>query len=564
MLWSKISNQLKYLFFIFIALFAYLPTAHGYLSIDEHIEHFVSNITINGNGTIDVQEKISYDFGPNQRHGIYRTIPLLKTNADDKTFKLTIVDLDVSGDPFTKSINQGLLKIKIGDPNKTVSGKKEYTINYRVLGALTYFSDHDELYWNITGNDWEVPIAAVDGTVKFENTNQFPNVQLACYSGTKGSTDKSCSIQTTNTNSIIYSNIEPLQLNDGLTIVTGFPKGLVSVLEPKPYYDDILFGFLIKFLSFIAYMIVFWVLYKWLKEWLNTSKKQKIVAAWFSPPKTEKGEFLSPAETAGLVYKSVNQRALTATIIHLAQRGFLKINGEDKNNVKLIRRKDWATDTSVNNFEKMLLDNLFLNSEKAEVSIKELKKSYKFPTALPKIYNDMLDNLYRDKLFVYKPSSYKILMGIILVVALILAFPFYYGLPFAILAFIFRNASLAKTDLGIEKYSEAKSLFNFLKSQEEQLDFQADKQMFFEKLLPYATAFGVEKIWANRFKDIDLTKSDWYQGSSNNSLAYIPSLNSLNRGFGSMSASRSSSGFSSGFSGGSSGGGGGGGGGGSW
>jgi len=108
-------------------------------------------------------------------------------------------------------------------------------------------------------------------------------------------------------------------------------------------------------------------------------------------------------------------------------------------------------------------------------------------------------------------------------------------------------------------------LKNFLVSQERQLEFQADRKMMFEKLLPYAIAFGVEKIWASRFKDLKLN-SEWFQSSSSNVLTAYALTNSLHSSFARSFQSAatpvsSSTGHSSGFSGGSSGGGGGGGGG---
>lgn len=127
-----------------------------------------------------------------------------------------------------------------------------------------------------------------------------------------------------------------------------------------------------------------------------------------------------------------------------------------------------------------------------------------------------------------------------------------------------------KTKLGKEQANVAKSLCNFLSSQSKQLEFQANKQMFFEKLLPYAIAFGVEKVWAKRFSNLKLTLPDWYRGYNSNTFTtvyFISSLNSSLNSFSSVSQpptpTTSTSGFSSGFSGGSSGGGGGGGGG-SW
>jgi uncharacterized membrane protein len=142
------------------------------------------------------------------------------------------------------------------------------------------------------------------------------------------------------------------------------------------------------------------------------------------------------------------------------------------------------------------------------------------------------------------------------------------NIPLSLFSLLGRN-SAKRSLLGVEKYSEAKSLMNFLKSQDEQLNFQSKNQMFFEKLPPYATAFGVEKIWAERFKDISMQKPNWYEGDNFTNSIFIGSMTrsiggSL-RSASSAPSTRSSSGFSSGSSGGGfSGGGGGGGGGGSW
>ena len=81
-----------------------------------------------------------------------------------------------------------------------------------------------------------------------------------------------------------------------------------------------------------------------------------------------------------------------------------------------------------------------------------------------------------------------------------------------IVALIFGRLMPAKTQYGAEEANKAKALRNFLKSQERQLQFQGDKQILFEKLLPYAVAFGVEKAWAKRFETIALKSPDWYQG----------------------------------------------------
>ena len=86
----------------------------------------------------------------------------------------------------------------------------------------------------------------------------------------------------------------------------------------------------------------------------------------------------------------------------------------------------------------------------------------------------------------------------------------------AFIAFVFGRVMPRKTFLGASTARHAQGIKNFVKSQERQLNFQGDKQMLFEKLLPYAVAFGVEKAWVNRFADIDLKNPDWYQGTGSN------------------------------------------------
>jgi uncharacterized membrane protein YgcG len=134
---------------------------------------------------------------------------------------------------------------------------------------------------------------------------------------------------------------------------------------------------------------------------------------------------------------------------------------------------------------------------------------------------------------------------------------------------------------GNETYHELKGLRMYIDTAEKhRIEFHNDPKKFrgvFEKLLPFAMLFGLEKKWAREFKDLyKETQPDWYRGDFTAFDAYMltrtmSTLNSgvksaTNKAYGSNSGFRSGgwSSGGSGFSGGSSGGGGGGGGGGSW
>ena len=208
-------------------------------------------------------------------------------------------------------------------------------------------------------------------------------------------------------------------------------------------------------------------------------------------------------------------------------------------------------------FEKTLYDGIFFGED--PVRIKDADSI----DTVSKTKKQLYDAVVQEKFFVSNPESVRTKYSIIGGLAL-----FTMNFPLALSSFIFGWAMPKKTVSGAQNAAVAQSLKNFITSQERQYTYQAKNQIFFEKFLPYAIAFGVEKIWADRFKDIKLTKPDWYDGydmQTFNSVYFISSLNSSMHSFSSAATpTRSSSGFSSGFSGGSVGGGGGGGGGGSW
>jgi hypothetical protein len=65
---------------------------------------------------------------------------------------------DTPDSGYSVDSNGSSISIKIGNPDQTVTGAHWYTITYLVRGSLNAFADHDELYWNVVGNQWEVPI----------------------------------------------------------------------------------------------------------------------------------------------------------------------------------------------------------------------------------------------------------------------------------------------------------------------------------------------------------------------------------------------------------------------
>ncbi|MGH2554621.1 MAG: DUF2207 domain-containing protein, partial [Actinomycetota bacterium] len=119
----------------------------------ERILDYEVSIEIEPQGSLLVVEEIAYDFGGDQRHGIIREVPVRFRYDDryDRVYPLDVLSVVGSeGTPDQYEVNKSgnLLQIKIGDPDRTITGPHTYTITYRVQGALNGFADHDELYWN--------------------------------------------------------------------------------------------------------------------------------------------------------------------------------------------------------------------------------------------------------------------------------------------------------------------------------------------------------------------------------------------------------------------------------
>lgn len=562
----------KILTVICISIFLLFNTAKAVFaqdSAEEKIQNYQVDIIINSDASINVDELIRYDFGANDRHGIIRNIPVTKTNQDNKKFILDISGISVTDGKgqkyqFTSSNDSNNLSLKIGDPNRTISGIHLYDIKYTVAGALTYFSDHDELYWNLIGNDWQIPVEKSSANIIFPKKLDAGVVQYKCFTGYFKETGMDCNISYSDGIIRILTSRQ-LEIDEGLTSVVGFPKGIVAVVEPKEIvpFEQTLFGkiiiFIIIIIAFIWYLLVpILIIRAWWKFGRDPKPAMGETSAWFSPPKNKKLRVLTPLETGAIIDEMVDMRDIYGTLIDLARRGYLKIIETKKNKFEFHKNKDFTGDKDLLNFEHKLLSGIFGSDKIVKIEDVDLTDTVK--TIKDQVYK----SLVKDEFFPENPQSVRTNYIILAVLAFITFNPF-----LILICWIFGKNMPRKTLLGAQAAAEARSLKNFLVSQDKKLAFQAKNQMFFEKLLPYAVAFGVEKIWASRFKDIKLTAPDWYQpynSNTFNSLIFVNALShNYSQSFVAATAYKSSTGFSSGFSGGGfSGGGGGGGGGGSW
>lgn len=543
----------------------------------EKIANFDGEIKINRDSTVDVKETINYDFGDQEKHGIFRFVPI-KYKARGGNFNLRISDIkvkDENGNPYNYAISYpgNDIEIKIGDANKLLSGQKIYIVSYTIRRAINYFSDHDELYWNFTGNEWEIPIekATLKVTLPEEAKN---NLQYKCYQGAYGN-NAECSASADG-NIISYASSGRMSPSEGMTIVAGWPKGITAAPTIFQKILDITKDNWTLFVPIIIFVLMFRL---WLKKGRDPKGRGTIIAQYEPPDK------LAPAEIGTLIDGSADNKDVSATIIDLAVKRFLKIKRTEEKgflgkNVEytFIQLKDEEPEKD---FEKTVIRGLFSGGSK-ETKLSDLKnKFYKdLNTAKDQLYKGITEKGY----YVSNPNTTRglwIALGIFATIGLIAlftnlqgAFGFFAGLVSGIIILVFGWLMPAVTVKGARTKEDILGFKLFLSVTEtDRLKFHNAPEKTpesFEKFLPYAMVFGVEKEWSKQFEGIYNQQPDWYEDSSGqmfSALILANMVSDFNSSAMSAIASQPSqaAGGGSGFGGGGfSGGGFGGGGGGSW
>lgn len=560
------------------------------------INSFSSEVFIPKDGKVRVTETIKVDFKGLQKHGIHRTIDI-----ENIKFKLSEVKQD-GGEAqrkVTKSSDE--VTIKIGDPDLTITGQHTYEVSYEVGKVITRFDDHDEFYWDVTGNDWPVPVEEAATTVTLEGESQLENV--VCYTGAFGARERDC-VASMEAGVARFETTASLPAGYGLTIVHGFSKGLV---DDPVYWGDILevVWAVLGSLAAVGFVIYRWFRYgrdMWYRKHVILDPKAKteikpLFAKQTVVPEFDPPEKLRPAEVGTLIDEQVDIHDISATIVDLAVRGYLRIGEDGKaptrgrgSSAQSARRKkkvywfeklkDFETDEKLAEYEKEILRGLFESGDKVELSDLENK----FYTHLSDIKKKLYEQLTTDGFFVQSPDKVRtryLGFGVMLLGISAFAIPtlsvsalptFLLLLPVSVLGLllmVFASFMPKKTAKGSEAIRRASGFKLFISKAEKHRQQFNERINRFDQFLPYAMVFGVVGKWVKVYEKLEIEppQPSWYVTPyAFNAGAFSSSMSSMSSAFAStLPSTPASSGGGSGFGGGGfSGGGFGGGGGGSW
>jgi hypothetical protein len=212
---------------LLLALLFALPAA-----AQEVINSFRSHIVLLADGSVDVTESITVTAqGYEIRRGIYRDIPTTLANPDGSRLRsdLNVLSVTRNGNPepyALEGLTTDIKRIRIGDADIFLaSGRHTYVIRYTMTRMARFFDDHDELYWNATGNYWNFPIERAVATVTLPDGAVISN--LAAFTGPVGSTEQAASIARTSPATASFETNRRLAPGEGLTVAAMFQKGIL-------------------------------------------------------------------------------------------------------------------------------------------------------------------------------------------------------------------------------------------------------------------------------------------------------------------------------------------------
>jgi len=544
------------------------------------IQQFSAKIFVETDSSLNVTETIEANF-IGAWHGLYRTIPIEYVTPQGLNYSL-FVKLESVTDAAGQSLKvessreRRYLKWKIYIDDAT-DAVRTITLHYSVKNGLRFFEDHDELYWNVTGDDWDVPIENASAQILLPSG--VTGIRASEFTGSYGSRAQNADVKTVE-NVVEVSMLRPLAFHEGLTAVVGWDKGAVK----EPGTGELVNEFIASNwpLSFpvLVFVFMFWL-------WYTRGRDPRVgpIAVQYAPP-----DGMTPAEAGTLVDDDAAMRDITATIVDLAVRGYIVIEEKDKSQMLgLLHNKDyifhlkkgpkeWA---GLRSHELVLLAALFANGLISEVTLSSLENQ--FYKNLSNIKNSIFDELMERGYFQHRPDYVRgafVGGGIALGVLFFLignSLAQRMGMapaPFLIAALLsggiivgFGWFMSARTLTGVKALSGVLGFEDFLTHVEAgRLDRTNQTPETFEKFLPFAMALGVEKKWVGAFQNIYSQPPAWYQGGYYNGgfhpLMFVNSLDMMTARANTVLASAPRSSGGSGFGGGGSSGGGFGGGGG--
>ena len=450
-------------------------------------------------------------------HGIIRNIPLNNTiiNEDGSTDykEAEVYDFNCNH-PFSTYVS-GDYTVRIGDPDKEVTGAVQYVLTYKYDLGNDRLKDKDELYINIIGNGWDYDIERLE--VAIHMPKEFDASKLGVSHGKWGTVDYSGVQQRIEDKSIFLVYDQTLEPGDAFTVRLELPDKYFKKEFNLTRFLTGLFGVLIAFVTGLLNTLTY-----------NRFGKPDpvITPVEFYPP-----ENMSPPRLANILYNYPSDRSVNGLLITLASKGYLTIEVPEKDKYRFII---YDKDTSeLCEEEAMYYDGLWEKGIQQEDGTRIVEKEdleYKFYSTIARIKDRVYktsERVYVKGQKVFATLSIISSLALILVVPLIMVinvplwrFEWYHWAAMALCfitggyLFVLGFKYKKRTKRNNELYGRALGFRDFIDvADKDRIEALVEENpAYFYDILPYAYALGLTDRWMKKFEGMLREPASWYRG----------------------------------------------------
>jgi uncharacterized membrane protein len=503
-----------------------------------YMNRYDSAITVNKDGSLDIQEMLVYVFQNGTFRRGLRTWDTSKLDsitgiqvAENKNgawvdYQETSFDPDdsttgVTGTYGVEDNGNGTIRLRwiFGS---TSNATRTFRLTYHVNGAIRVYSDHDEFDWYAVPPDWGAPVLASRVPVTFPQGSDTTKWKTATAPASAEVSKQG--------NIIIYTANGAL--NAGFEVGAQIPPGVLNATKPawqnsvdaqenydthvRPLVDISLFllGIVVLVLG------ILWLVMRWYSK--GRDKPVKLVADYLTDPPSN----LPPGLVGTLLDESADVRDVIATVVDMGRKGNLTIAETQQGGI--FGGKDFqytkTGDRTAYPYEQAVMDAVFQSGD--QVSLTDLKNQ--FYTRLPGIYSSMYKQLVDLKYFPEDPSGVRARnvgmgVGIIILGAIVGVLWFLFGSTVSymflvpaialgaigLVAIGMAGAMPRKTDFGSEEAEKWRAFKRYLQQIKQYTNVQAAADKF-QQYLPYAVAMGVDQEFTRQFESVPAAMPAWY------------------------------------------------------
>lgn len=505
---------MKNLYLLFF-IFSYCLSANGQGGF--YITNYHNEIEIKSGGQLLVTENISVVF-TEKRRGIFRNIRR-KGTFNNHVQSITIDDVDVEDHPFKVSKKRGQYEIRIGDKNTYLEGPQQYTIQYTVHNAILNFEAHEELFWTLIATEWEAPIQKSSYAITLPTDLDITTEDVVVYNGQQHALTNHASVYT-EPGKIYGESLKILGEGAGMTIGVRMPKGYVysegaglaeKVVPPTPKPKDSIW--LIP-LSLILGLI--WSFQKWGRNRQVYTQTANKAREKYYPP-----QGMTAAEVGTFYDYRVNVRDVTSMLPTWGHKGKI-IMGVDSEyeHSGLFIQKIQDLDGDEPEYEQYFFDVLFKDGDYVKVNslnnsfytdFAKIKSLLKVHTLKDEYYDQQSKGIFQS-IWIILIGVFFILLGI----ASCIAFHWWATgagcIVLGIACFVIRFLEPKKSAMGKALHDQLEIFKAAISDPEDReiYNIAISDPRYFESIFPYVVAFGIDKEWLNKFKNIFTKPPEWF------------------------------------------------------